>query len=100
MEAIRQVIDSNSLNGIVSLPSFFQNREVEIIVFLKEDKGKKPLLSKHDIETMLKGSITESLIGALPRSNKSLEDYRAERLNKYECVDCNTGYFASACAVL
>ncbi|MDR3011717.1 MAG: hypothetical protein LBU70_00685 [Chitinispirillales bacterium] len=88
MEAIRQVIDSDSLRGIVSLPSFFQNKKVEIIVFLKEEKVElPPLLSKHDIDALLKDSITESLIGVLPHSNRTLEDYRTERLNKYECVN-------------
>ena len=32
----------------------------------------------------LKGSITESLIGAIPNSGKPLDDYRAESLSKYE----------------
>ena len=40
-----------------------------------------------DFDAMLEGSVTESLIGALPYSDKALEDYRAERLGKYECVD-------------
>ncbi len=32
-------------------------------------------------------SLVDSLIGAIPDSGKSLEDYRAERLEKYASVD-------------
>ena len=59
MEAVRQIIDSRLL----------------------------PSLTKNDIDKMLKGSVTESLIGVLPQSDVNLEDYRSERLNKYERVD-------------
>jgi len=34
MEAVRQIIDSNLLNGVMPLPKYFQNKKVEIIVFL------------------------------------------------------------------
>jgi hypothetical protein len=87
MEAVRQIINSNSLNGIIPLPTFFQDKKVEVIVFLTEDKIKPPRLSKHDIDAMLKDSVTESLIGAIPQSGKTFDDYKTERLNKYECVD-------------
>jgi len=43
--------------------------------------------SLNDIDAMLKGSITESLIGVIPDTGNTLEDYRAERLSKYERVD-------------
>jgi len=87
MEAVRQIVESNTLNGIIPLPSFFQDKKVEVIIFLTEDKAELPLLSKNDIDAMLKGSITESLIGAIPNTGKPLEDYRAERLSKYERVN-------------
>ena len=85
--AIRQVIDSSLLDGVVSLPKKFQNRKVQIIVFLEEETKALPSLTERDLEAMLEGSVTESLIGALPRSKTTLEDYRAERLAKYERVD-------------
>jgi len=87
MEAVRQIVESNTLNGIIPLPTFFQDKKVEVIIFLTEDKAEPPLLSKNDIDAMLKGSITESLIGAIPHTAKPLEDYRAERLSKYERVN-------------
>jgi hypothetical protein len=87
MEAIRQIIDSHLLNGVIALPKNFQNKKVEIIVFPTMEKSAMSSFSKNDIDAMLKGSVTESLIGALPHSGMSLEDYRAERLNKYERTD-------------
>jgi len=81
MEAVRQIVESNLLNGIIPLPTFFQNKKVEIIVFLTEDKSELPSLSESDIDAMLKGSITESLVGVIPNTGKPLEDYRAERLS-------------------
>ena len=76
MEVVRQIIDSNSLIGVMPLPKYFQNKKVEVIVFLKEEQINLPSLTESDIDKMLKDSITESLIGALPNSGKSLEDYR------------------------
>ena len=87
MEMIREIIDSNLLSGVIALPKYFQNKKVEVIVFIKEEEKNLPLLNKIDIDTMLKGSVTESLIGILPNSGKSLDDYREERLKKYECAD-------------
>jgi len=87
MEAVKQIVESDSLRGIIPLPSFFHGKKVEVIVFLTEDKTELPLLSESDIDAMLKGSITESLIGVIPDTGKTLEDYRAERLSKYERVD-------------
>lgn len=87
MEAVRQIINSDLLTGVISLPKGFQNKKVEVIVFLKEEKTILPSLTKNDIDVMLKGSVTESLIGVLPESDMTLEDYRAERLSKYERAD-------------
>lgn len=87
MEAIRQIIDSKLLDGVISLPKGFRNKKVEIIVFLKEEQSFLPLLTKGDIDNMLQGSVTASIIGALSQSDKSLEDYRIERLTKYERAD-------------
>jgi len=53
MEAVRQIIDSNLLNGVVSLPRGFQNKKVEVIVMLKEEKAALPSLAMSDIDAML-----------------------------------------------
>jgi len=87
VEAVRQTIDSSLLDGIIPLPKGFQNRSVEVIVMLKEEKATLPQLKKGDIDKLLKGSVTELLIGALSDSGMSTEDYRSERLLKYERSD-------------
>ena len=87
MEAVKQIIESKLLNGVISLPKNFQNKKVEVIVFLNEEKTVMPKLTMNEIDEMLKGSVTELLIGSVPQSNVTLEDYRAERLKKYDCAD-------------
>ena len=87
MEAVRHIIDSSLLNGVIPLPKGFQNRNVEVIILLKEEKTELPSLKKGDIDKLLKGSVTELLIGALLHSGMSIEDYRSERLMKYERAD-------------
>ena len=87
MEAVKQIVDSSLLNGVISLPRNFQNKKVEVIIFLNEENTAMPKLTMNEIDEMLKGSVTESLIGSVPKSNMTLEDYRAERLKKYELVD-------------
>ena len=84
MEAVRQVINSSLLSNIISLPTSFHNKNIEITVVLKEENNSLPSLTGLNIDAMLAGSVTESLIGALPNTNKTLDDYRAERLLKYE----------------
>ena len=87
MEAIKQIVDSKLLNCVISLPENFLNKKVEIIIFLNEENTLMPKLTMNDIETMLKGSVTESLIGSVPQSTMTLKDYRAERIKKYDSVD-------------
>jgi hypothetical protein len=84
MEAVKQVIDSNLLTGIIALPKFFQNKKVEITVSVQEEKNLLPIFTMCEIDAMLEGSVAESLIGVLPQSDLSPEDYRTERLRKYE----------------
>ena len=68
VEAVRKIIDSSLLDGVIPLPKGFQNRSVEVIIFLKEEKTELPSLKKEDIDNLLEGSITESLIGVLAQS--------------------------------
>ena len=87
MESVRQTIDANLLKSVIPLPNNFQNKELEVIIFLKEERAVLPPPAKTDIDAMLKGSVAESLIGVLPASDMTLQDYRFERLNKYERVN-------------
>jgi len=84
MEVVTQVVDSTLLSGIITLPKRFLNKKVEVVVTLNEEKTDIPKLTISDIDKMMKGTITEALIGIIPQSNTSLSDYRAERLAKYE----------------
>jgi len=87
MEVYKHIMNSNSLDGIIPLPRPFQNRKVEIVVSLIDEETRTPLMSKEEIDSMLNGSITESLIGILPNSSRNLEEYQSERLQKYERSD-------------
>ena len=87
MDAVRQIIDSNVLDGVIILPRLFKNKKVEIVVSLVEDDKAIPSLNIADIDALLVGSVSESLIGSIPHSPVSFDEYRAERLSKYECAD-------------
>lgn len=78
MEAIRKYIDANSLMAVMALPEAFKNRKLEVLVFPMEEQEPE----KTDIE-----SVVESLIGAIPATDMSLEEMREERRIKYETAD-------------
>ena len=46
---------------------------------ITEEDSQLPLPADSDIEKLLIGSVTESLIGMIPHSSATLEDYRADR---------------------
>jgi hypothetical protein len=87
MDAVKRIISSDLLNGVIALPRIMQNKKVEVIVMLADEKRELPSLTKERIDAMIEGSVTESLIGALPNLSMSLDDYRIERLHKYERAD-------------
>ncbi|MCL1808141.1 MAG: hypothetical protein FWG42_00055 [Clostridiales bacterium] len=87
MEAIRQIVDGRLLSGIITLPRYYQNTKVEIIIVPMKVATEKLSLSRNDIDSMLMGTITETLIGAVPDHGKTLEDYRMERLGNHERFD-------------
>ena len=78
MEAIRKYIDASSLMAVMALPETFKNRKLEVLVFPMEEQESE----KTDIE-----SVVQSLIGAIPATDMSLEEMREERRLKYETVD-------------
>lgn len=80
MEAIRKYIDANSLMSIMTLPESFTNRKLEVLVFPAEEQESKT--EKIDIE-----SVVQSLIGAIPDVDMSLEELREERRHKYETAN-------------
>jgi hypothetical protein len=52
-----------------------------------DDKANSLSLSRDEIDSMLEGSVTNSLIGSLPNPDISLEEIKKERLGKYEGAD-------------
>ncbi|MDR0609921.1 MAG: hypothetical protein LBG58_07420 [Planctomycetaceae bacterium] len=86
MEALRKIIDSKVLETLFPLPKSFQNKDIEIIILPVNKKREKPHVTGQMIDEMLQGSVTQSLIGAIPFSNISREEIRLERLQKYEDI--------------
>lgn len=67
--------------AIMTLPETFKNRKLEVIVFPAEEHEKSSKKAV-DIEHAL-----QSLVGAIPYTDMSLEELREERLKKYENID-------------
>ena len=84
MNTVKHIINSSALNGVISLPKNLQNKKVEVIISLAEEEDDLSFNDILEIDKLLVGSITESLIGSIPRLSMSLDDYRAERLSKYD----------------
>jgi hypothetical protein len=74
MEALRKIIDSKSLETLIPLPKSFQNKNIEIIILPINEKKETPHITRHMIDEMLSGSITQSLIGIIPLSDISLDN--------------------------
>lgn len=80
MEVIREFIDASSLMTVMTLPKAFQNRKLEVIILPVDEPT--PVPKKSDVMETI-----QSLVGAIPYTNRSLEELRAERLEKYEAAD-------------
>ena len=87
MEFVRQIMEGSELANVIPLPTSLQSGKVEIIVLPIEEKAPPPKISGKTIDEMLEDSITQSLVGAIPVSDMSLEEIRQERLRKYESID-------------
>ena len=84
MEYVREIVDSSVLDNVLTLPRSFHDRKVEILVFPVPDKEKKVNINQKKINELMEGSITQSLIGAVPHPDISLEEIRSLRLQKYD----------------
>ena len=68
-----------------NLPEEDYGKAVSYIEFLIDNRqrnGKKEHPKKSNVS-----SIVDSLVGILPDDGRTLDDYRAERLKKYETAD-------------
>ncbi len=63
------------------------DKVVSFIEFLVDTKKKKTERQKTNEEQVDVDAIVASLIGAIPDTGKTLEEYRNERLKKYEISD-------------
>ena len=80
MEVVRKFVDADSLMSILSLPEAFRNRKLEVIVLPAEERVEWKEMT--DVKLAV-----QALVGAIPNENMTLEDYREERLKKYEAFD-------------
>jgi hypothetical protein len=87
MATVKHIVDGNLLSNVVSLPESFLNLKLEVTITPVVGDKDKPYLTRRELRSMLKDSVTESLSGSLSYTDKTLEDFRAERLGKYERID-------------
>ena len=71
MEVVRKIVDAKKLMSVIPLPETMRNRRVEVIVLPAEEQKVSE----------------DSLVGVIRDTGMTLEDYRAERLGKYENLD-------------
>lgn len=81
MEVVRKIVDAEKLVSVMTLPKTFRNRRLEVLVLPIEET----------VETEQRqeeiNKIVDSLVGIIPDSGMDMNDYRAERLKKYESID-------------
>lgn len=80
MEVVRKYIDADSLMTVMQLPEKFRNRKLEVIVLPVEEQEKSSKKAAEIDQTL------QSLVGAIPYTDMSLEELREERLKKYENI--------------
>jgi hypothetical protein len=83
----KQIVNADALSSVITMPPAFKNKRVEVIIREAPNYVSSRKVYLKDISCMMDGSITQSLVGIIPNNDKSLDDYRAEKLSKYECID-------------
>lgn len=81
MEVVREFIDASKLASVISLPEVLKNQRLEVMILPAEENAGK------DVENSQIEDIVDSLTGAIPDNRMTLEDYRNERLSRYETID-------------
>jgi DNA-directed RNA polymerase subunit H (RpoH/RPB5) len=88
MEAVNAYFDGRTF--VPEKPVTAKRNQRAIVTILDEaftEPKQLPKINRRDLKVMMKGSITESLIGIVPDSGITLDEIRAERLSKYERID-------------
>ena len=85
---VRKLVDGKLLNQVVALPEAYQNELLEIIITPAPVRKTVKKISRAELLSKLSGSHTEALTGIIQVDHDiSLEEYRMERLKKYDCAD-------------
>ena len=74
LKTVRKQMTAGDLKGIIDLPDYDDNRRVEVTVTPAEEQTE---LSAEELKKVVK-----SLVGAIPYTDKSLDELRMERLEK------------------
>lgn len=80
MEVVRKYVNASALMTIMKLPENFKNQKLEVIVLPTTEK--ETIEKKENVK-----EIVQSLVGAIPYTDKTLSELRDERLKKYEVTD-------------
>ena len=80
MEVLREIINSDRLKTLFTVPKSMENMDVEVIVLPLADKRRQK--REVDVEAALK-----NITGIIQDEGMSLEDYRNERLEKCAGID-------------
>ena len=87
MKAVRKIVDSDAIAGIVDLPPGFTNRKVEVLVFPVEDTAEAmPHFTRAQMEEWSKAPELQALVGILKDADLppdiTMKDIRQMRLEK------------------
>lgn len=75
MEAIKKIINSNLLEGIIDLPENFKNHKLEIIIFPVSDEEKENIPQK---KTITISDEVKAISGIIDLKQKDYKDFIAE----------------------
>ena len=74
LKTVHKKMFARDLKGLIDLPNYADNQRVEVTVYPTEEE--KPL-SPEELREIVK-----SLVGAIPYTDKTLDELRMERLEK------------------
>ena len=67
---------------IATAKGFFDGQQIVLEPPVRLEAGQEVVIASSEKKNA-KADLVDSLIGAIPNTGKSLEDYRSERLEKY-----------------
>jgi hypothetical protein len=90
MTAVRKIVDGDLLAQFVAIPANMRDMKLEIIIKPAIFEKKTEKYSLDELYSMYEGSHAEALANAIPDVtgiSASIDELRAERRSKYECLD-------------